>query len=61
MTRNRYQNHDKPIPTVVIEDTISVEDVSFDSTRVDSPQYDFVSNLPPFLREQEGFTGIQMI
>jgi regulator of replication initiation timing len=26
---------------------------------VDSPQYDFVSNLPPFLREQEGFLGIQ--
>jgi hypothetical protein len=59
MTRNRHQNHDKPIPTVVIEDTISVEDASSDATRMDSPQYDFVSNLPPFLKEQEGFSGIQ--
>ena len=40
MTRNRYQNRDKPIPTVVIEDTIYVKDARFDSTRVDSPQYD---------------------
>jgi regulator of replication initiation timing len=26
---------------------------------VGSPQYDLFSNLPPFLRECEGFTGIQ--
>jgi hypothetical protein len=55
MTRNRHRNHDKPIPTVVIKDTISVEDTSFDDTRMDSPQYDFVSNFPPFLKEQDGF------
>jgi hypothetical protein len=58
MTRNRHQNHDKPILTVIIEDTIYVKEASFDATRMDSPQYDFVSNLPPFLKEQEGFSGI---
>jgi hypothetical protein len=59
MTRNRHQNRDKPIPTVDIEDVISVDDASSDATKIDSPQYDFVSNLPPFLKEQEGFSGIQ--
>jgi hypothetical protein len=38
---------------------ISVDDASSDATKIDSPQYDFVSNLPPFLKEQEGFSGIQ--
>jgi len=59
MTRNRHQKHDKPIPTIVIEDTISIEDANFDATRMDSVKYNFVSILPPFLKEQEGFLGIQ--
>jgi hypothetical protein len=46
-------------PQLIIEDTISVDDAISDATRIDSPQYDFVSNLPPFLKEQEGFLGIQ--
>jgi hypothetical protein len=45
--------------TVCIEDAISVDDASSDATKIDSPQYDFVSNLPPFLKEQEEFLGIQ--
>jgi hypothetical protein len=52
MTRNRHKIHDKPIPTMVIKDMIFVDDASYDSTRMNSPQYDFVSNLPPFLKEQ---------
>jgi hypothetical protein len=59
MIRNRHQICDKHVPTVVIEDTISVEDASSIDTRMDSSQYDFVSNLPPFIKEQEGFSGIQ--
>jgi hypothetical protein len=59
MTRNRHQNRDKPIHTVVIKDTIFVEDANSDATREDFPQYDFVSNLPLFLKEPEGFSGIQ--
>jgi hypothetical protein len=59
MTRNRHQNNDKPIPTVDVKDMIFVDDASSDATKIDSPQYDFVSNLPPFLKEKEGFSGIQ--
>jgi hypothetical protein len=61
MTRNQCQNHSKLIPTVVIEDTNFVDDVRFDSTRVDSPQYDFVSNLPLFLRDVKDLQGYKMI
>jgi hypothetical protein len=59
MARNRRHNHEKPIPTIDIEDTIFVDDTSADSAKINSPQYDFVSNLPHFLKEQEGFSGIQ--
>jgi hypothetical protein len=59
MTRNRRQNRENPIPTIDIEDLISVDDTSSDPTKINSPRYDFVSNLPPFLKEQEGFSGIQ--
>jgi hypothetical protein len=59
MTRNRHQNRERPIPTIDIEDPISLDDTSSDPTKIDSPRYDFVSNLPPFLKEQEGFSGIQ--
>jgi hypothetical protein len=58
MTRNKHQICDKPVPTIVIEDTIFIEDIDFDATGMDSPQYDFVSNLPPFIKDQEGFLGI---
>jgi hypothetical protein len=37
MTRNRCENISKLVPTVVIDDTDFVDDVRFDSTRVDSP------------------------
>jgi len=59
MTKNRHHNVDKHIPIVDIEDMIFVDDASSDATRIDSPQYDFVSKLPPFLKVQEGFSGIQ--
>jgi hypothetical protein len=42
MTKNRHNNHDKPIPTVLIEDTIFIEGVNYDATRMDSPQYMYV-------------------
>ena len=59
MTRNKFQKQGKLIPTIVIEDMNSIEDVILDSSRDGSPQYDFVSNIPLFLREHEGFTRIQ--
>jgi hypothetical protein len=37
MTRNKYQNQGKPVPTIVIEDTNYVEEVSLNPTRVGSP------------------------
>ena len=59
MIKNRCQNRENPIPTIDIEDPISVDNTSADSAKINSPQYDFVSNLPHFLKEQEGFSGIQ--
>jgi len=59
MRRNQCQNNINHVLVVVIEDTNYVDDVIFDSTRVDSPQYDFVSKLPLFLRGREEFIGIQ--
>jgi hypothetical protein len=59
MARNRRHNHENPIPTIDIEDPISVDDTSADSAKINSPRYDFVSNLHPFLKEQEGLSGIQ--
>ena len=59
MTRNQHQNHEKPIHTIDIEDPISVDDTNSDPTKINSPRYDFVSNLPPFLKDQGGFSGIQ--
>jgi hypothetical protein len=56
MVRNRHHNREKPIPIIDVEDRIFVDDTS-----VDLPQYDFVSNLPPFLKEQEGFWVFSMI
>jgi hypothetical protein len=54
MVRNQHHNCEKPIPIIDVEDRIYVDD-----TNIDLPQYDVVSNLPPFLKEQEGFSGIQ--
>jgi hypothetical protein len=59
MARNQRHNHENPIPTIDIEDPISVDNTSADSAKINSPRYDFASNLPPFLKEQEGFSGIQ--
>jgi hypothetical protein len=54
MLRNRHHDHEKPIPVIDVDDWISEDD-----TNVDAPQFDFVSNLPPFLKKQQGFSGIQ--
>jgi hypothetical protein len=53
MVRNRHHNREKPIPFIDVEDHISVDDTS-----ADVPQYDFISNFPPFLKEQESFSDI---
>jgi len=59
MARNRCHNHENHIPTINIEDPISVDDTSADSAKINSPRYNFMSNLPPFFKEQKGFSGIQ--
>jgi hypothetical protein len=46
MIRNQHHSHEKPIPIIDFEDWISTDDTS-----VGSPKYNFVSNLPPFLKE----------
>jgi hypothetical protein len=54
MVRNRHHNHEKPIPVIEVNDQIFEND-----TDVDTPQFTFVSNLPPFLKKQQIFLGIQ--
>jgi hypothetical protein len=59
MIRNRNRQKDSPIPTITILDRDSSEDTN-QNCEVDShTQYDFVSNLPPFLQDCEWFSGIQ--
>jgi hypothetical protein len=43
----------------MIDDQKSVEDTSPDSAEVSHPKYEFVFNLPPFLQDCEGFSGIR--
>ena len=47
MLRNRHCDHERPIPIIEFDDQISEDD-----TDVDTPQFDFVLNLPPFLKKQ---------
>jgi hypothetical protein len=54
MIRNRHHNHEKPIPIIDVDNQISEDD-----TNVDASQFDFISNLPPFLKKKQGFSGIQ--
>jgi hypothetical protein len=59
MIQNRNRKKDSPIPTITIMDRDSSEDTSQDCEEDSHTQYDFVSNLPPFLQNCEGFSGIQ--
>jgi hypothetical protein len=59
MIRNKNRQKDSPIPTITIMDQDSSEDISRNCEEDSHAQYDFVSNLPPFLRDCEGFSGIQ--
>jgi hypothetical protein len=54
MLRNRHRDHEKPIPIIEVNDQIYEND-----TNVDTPQFDFVLNLRPFLKKQQGFSCIQ--
>jgi hypothetical protein len=54
MMRNRHHDREKPISIIDVDDQISIDDTS-----IDAPQFDFVSNLPPFLKKHQGFPGIQ--
>jgi hypothetical protein len=54
MLRNRHHDREKPIPVIDVDNQIFVDDTS-----INAPQFDCVSNLPPFLKKQKGFSGIQ--
>jgi hypothetical protein len=45
---------------ITIEDRDSSENTSEDCEEDNHIQYEFVSNLPPFLHNCEGFSGIQV-
>jgi hypothetical protein len=47
---NKKKYKDDTIPTIMIDQ---------DSSEEDHMEYDFVSNLPPFLQDCKGFSGIQ--
>jgi hypothetical protein len=59
MMRNKHKQKDDHVPTIIIEYLNSVESVSPESARDNHPWYDYVSNLPSFLQNCEGFTRIQ--
>ena len=43
----------------MIDDQNYVESTNPNLAKVSHPQYEFVSNFPPFLEDCEGFLGIQ--
>jgi hypothetical protein len=61
MIRNKYRQREIPIQTITIEDRDSSENTSEDCEEDSHIQYEFVSNLPPFLQNCEGFSGIKLI
>ena len=60
MIQNRNRKKNNPIPTITIVDQDSSEDTIQDREDDSHTQYDFVSNLPPFLQNCEGFSCIQV-
>jgi hypothetical protein len=50
LIRNRKKQKDDNIPTIMIDQ---------DSSEEDHIEYEFISNLPPFLQYCKGFSGIQ--
>ena len=57
--RNKHKQRVNLVLTILIEDLNFVESVSPESARDNHPWYDYVSNLPSFLQNCEGFTRIQ--
>jgi hypothetical protein len=69
--RNREQVHLSSIPVIEVDDHLYDDEINEflaredvddqflgNETSIEDIQYDFVSELPPFLKNQEGFTGI---
>jgi hypothetical protein len=64
--RNRQRENEKSIPVIEIDDIIFIEDdiddqILGNDIDIDTTQFDFISNLPPFLKKQEGFLVYNMI
>jgi hypothetical protein len=49
---------DDDIDDQIVEDDID-DWIPGDDIDVNTPHFNFISNLPPFLNKQEGFLGIQ--
>jgi hypothetical protein len=60
MIRNKYRQRESPIQMITIKDRDSSENTSEYCEEDSHIKYDFVSNLPPFLQNCEGFSGIQV-
>jgi hypothetical protein len=60
MIRNKYRQNESPIQMIMIEDQDSSENTSENCEEDNHIQYDFVSNIPPFFQNCEGFLGIQV-
>jgi hypothetical protein len=69
--RNRQQDHLISIPVIEVDDHLSDDEINEFLSReyvdkqclgneiyIQDIQYDFVSEIPPFLKNQEGFAGI---
>lgn len=72
--RNQQRDNEKSIHVIEIDDCFSEDDINDliveddiddpilgDNINVDTTQFDFVSNLPPFLKKQEVFLVYNMI
>jgi hypothetical protein len=59
LIRNKHKHRNDHIQMIIIEDLNSVGTTSPDSSEDSHPQYELVSNFPPFLQNCEGFSGIR--
>jgi hypothetical protein len=70
--RNRQRDHLSSIPVIEVDDHLSEDEIDKflaqedvddqflgNETGIEAIQYDFVSKLPSFLKNQEGFAGIR--
>jgi hypothetical protein len=70
--RNQQRDNEKSTPVIEVDDLFSEDEIGYfipqediddrimgKNINIDAIQFDFVSNIPLFLKKKEGFSGIQ--